>query len=102
MNVEAMHLPALTINAPEWFEDEAFSRWLNNEEHPLMTWHRRGEEAGEWSDVVTWVDPSLGGEGTDQGEMPDSQWNSIVEQCRAHFTPGQGPHILVRITNLQE
>lgn len=102
MNVEVMHIPALTINAPEWFEDEEFSSWLNSEDCTVMTWHQRGDSPGAWSDVVTWVDPSLNGEGPEQDEMPDSQWNSIVEQCRAHFAPSQGPHILVRITNLQE
>lgn len=102
MQIEARHTPVLSINAPEWFAEADFLQWLNTPSRPLMTWHNKGSEANEWSDTVVFVDPSLSGEGSENGEMPDKYWDFIVSECRSHFRPSTGFHIVVRITNLCE
>lgn len=91
---------ALTVNAPEVFDDPDFCEWLNNDETKL-TWHRGGTPT-DWSDVVVLVDPSLNGEGPDSS-MPEHIWLRIVETCKQHFKPGQSEtHIMVRLTNLRD
>ncbi len=102
MQIEAKHSPCLNINAPEFFKDEKFVQWLNDHNRSLMTWHKKGQRPGEGSDIVTFVDPSLSGDGSDDGEMPDKYWDLIVNLCRKHFKPSDGFHIVVRITNLSE
>jgi len=91
---------SLVINAPEFFQDPAFVAWLNNDE-PKFTWHTKGEEPSEWSDVVVTVCPSLSGEGSD-ADMPEHIWNEIVEACKVQFggLPRGGNHIMVRLTNM--
>lgn len=97
-------VPSLVINVPEWFADPEFAAFLQNTALRLMTWHRPGEPVSEWSDVVVFVDPGLGGEGTEQGEMPDRYWDAIVGVCKDHLSPQPrfSPHIPVRLTNIQE
>ena len=94
--------PGLVFNVPTWFEDPRFISWLNSRENPVMTWHTPGEEVGEYSDCVVFVDPSLDGDGSDQGAMPDVFWNAIVEMCKQHFSPDFSYSIAVQLTNLQE
>ena len=98
MKVEATH--ALVINAPEFFEDEAFMKWLSNGELKF-TWHATGSLApDDYSDVIVCVDPGLGGEGFDS-DMPEHIWNQIVQACRLHLGPRQGcHHYMVRLTNV--
>jgi len=91
---------ALVVNATEFFRDQEFVSWLNNDE-PKFTWHVKGAQPAEYSDVVVMVDPSLNGEGS-ESNMPAHIWYRIVEMCKAEF--GQLPkgehHIMVRLTNL--
>lgn len=89
----------LVLNAPEFFADAGFRRWLENDA-PKFTWHRGGE-MDEWSDVVVLVDPGLAGEGSDS-EMPAPIWDRIIDLCRMHLGPGQDQqsHYMVRLTNL--
>lgn len=100
--MEAMVGQSLVLNMPATFEDPVFLAWLNDGK-AKFTWHIKGNSvADEYSDVVVCVDPSLNGEGSDS-DMPEYIWNSIIEECRKHFKPKAGvPHILVRLTNLQE
>lgn len=96
---EITFLNGFTINVPEWFEDQAFQDWLNDSGNCVFTWHTKGSDVSEWSDVVVCVDPSLNGEGS-ESDMPEAMWDQIVELCRAHFRPSDGSHIHVRLTNL--
>lgn len=93
---------SLVINAPQFFKDPAFVAWLNNGE-PKFTWHRAGEEPGEYSDVVVTVDPGLSGEGSD-ADMPAHIWDQIVDVCKVQFgtLPDGENHIMVRLTNEDE
>ena len=90
----------MVINAPEFFADSAFQRWLTNGE-PKFTWHDGGV-IDEYSDVVVLVDPSLAGEGCGS-DMPSAIWDRIVESCRAHLAPKGhcASHYFVRLTNLE-
>lgn len=98
-NREISMLQGFTINVPEWFKDKGFLAWLNDPSNTLFTWHTRGKEAGDWSDVVVCVDPGLNGEGS-ESDMPEHIWDEIVALCRQHFRPSSGSHIHVRLTNL--
>jgi hypothetical protein len=93
---------AITINAPQFFADPEFLAWLNSDE-PKFTWHKKGAEPNDYSDVVVLVDPSLNGEGTDS-DMPEYIWTQLVEVCKVQFgaLPRGENHIMVRITNLEE
>jgi len=102
MQFDARHSPVLSINAPEWFGEAEFLQWLNKRDRPLMTWHSIGRDANEWSDIIVFIDPSLSGEGSEDGEMPEKYWQIIVSACQSHFKPSTGFHIIVRITNLCE
>lgn len=102
MQIQAEHSPVLSMNVPEWFEHPDFMAWLNRDKNSLMTWHTKGEAPNEWSDIIVFVDPSLGGEGSEDGTMPDKYWDLIVSACRSNFKPGTGLHVIVRLTNLEE
>lgn len=43
--------PLVRINAPSFFRDTNFVRWLNSPESRAATWHARGNEPAEGSDV---------------------------------------------------
>ncbi|MEY8199902.1 MAG: hypothetical protein RPS47_11730 [Colwellia sp.] len=101
MNIEAMAVNLVNVNAPEWFKEKEFLAWLNDKSNLLMSWHEKGSEAGEYSDTVVMVDSSLSGEGSDQDSMPTKYWDFIIKTCKDHFGPSAGHHIIVKITNLQ-
>lgn len=91
----------LVLNVPEFFTEPAFLAWLNNGK-PKFTWHTQQSVPDEYSDVIVCVDPGLTGEGSDS-DMPEPQWNFIVEACRAHLGARSGvPHYLVRLTNMAD
>lgn len=46
----------LKISAREWFDDPEFRRWLNSKEKPAATWHKPGDEPGDFSDVFIYWD----------------------------------------------
>lgn len=98
---EAQHLAGLVVNVPEFFQDPAFLGWLNDDTTSVFTWHSAGSEPGEWSDVIVGVDPSLNGEGSD-ADMPPHLWHALIELCQERLVPSNGPHILVRLTNLDD
>lgn len=90
---------AIVVNAPAFFADPGFVRWLNNG-HPKFTWHNSGAPS-EWSDVIVLVDPSLSGEGSDS-DMPPHIWEEIVRIARDHAVHDPcGHHILVWLKNLR-
>jgi hypothetical protein len=88
----------LSIDAAQFFQDEAFVAWLNNGQ-PKFTWHQGGTPT-EWSDVMVLVDPGLTGEGSDS-DMPEHIWGCIIEECRKHFQPARqlSTHIPVWLKN---
>lgn len=96
---EAGVSPLIRISAPEWFKETEFLDWLNSD-RPIMSWHPKGQEPTEWSDTIVFVDPGLGGEGSEEGEMPDKYWDQIIEACRSQFVVSSGFHIVVVITNV--
>jgi len=92
--------PALVVNAPHFFQDEAFRAWLNNGDKKF-TYHQGGTP-DEWSDTIVLVDPGLTGEGGDS-DMPEHIWGQIISICRSNFAPTRGSHhIMVRLTNIRE
>ncbi len=90
----------LVFNAPEFFKDKTFLDWLNSDKTVVMTWHKRGQPASEWSDTVVLVDPMLEGEGAGS-DMPDYIWKQIVQACVDAGLSGQREHIPVRLTNIE-
>lgn len=93
----------LVVNVPTWFEDPTFVHFIEN--NNVMTWHERGSQPSDFSDVIVFVDPTLTGEGSEQGEMPEQYWDQLVDLCRAHCSEPAAtesrPHIMVRLTNLE-
>ncbi len=53
INVEHHTTPLVRINAPQLYRDPAFRAWLDDEAWGPATWHARGLEPGEYSDVFT-------------------------------------------------
>lgn len=99
--MEVQPCSSLVINAPEFFRNPRFMAWLNDPETRVFSWHRKGEAASDYSDVVVLVDPSLNGEGTDS-DMPESIWRQIIAACKKNVpNPLPGGHIAVRLTNLE-
>jgi len=100
--IKVTRTTVLTINAPEWFENEEFLAWINTPETNTMTWHKKGEPTNEFSDICVWVEPSLNGEGTDS-DMPDAFWDAIIELCKRHVGANAyaNSHIPIRLTNLK-
>lgn len=95
----------LVVNRPEWFRDPDFMAWLNSEERTLFTWHPRGEQPGDWSDVIVLVDPSCSGAGDESDAMPARYWDELVRLCRTYLGSAAAsaePHFHVRITNLAD
>ena len=93
-------IPAVTINAPEFFERADFQAWLNAERkngggHPA-TWHNRGEAPGDYADTFIIHDNH---DGSDYDELfPDDIQTYIRLRCEEiGFTYG-----IIRLTNLAE
>lgn len=96
--------PAVVINCARFFRHPEFIRWLNDPSITKFTWHQPGTPAGEYSDVVVLVDPSLNGEGSDSDSLPHSIWGAIVEACRSVYPNGSGHlanHLMVRLCNAE-
>ena len=78
MKVE--ELPAIRIQAPEWFERPDFMAWLNDPLSVVATWHTSGTPANDYSDVFTIFDH---GEGPDCAGLPDDCWEAIAAACQS-------------------
>lgn len=106
MTIEHHIIDNIVMNVPEWFADPEFMAAIDNPSLGIATWHARGAQLGDYSDVFLFVDPSLTGEGSEEGDIPDRYWDQVIDACLAHCrSPGfheSRPHILVRLTNLQE
>lgn len=99
ISIQRTDAPVVEINAPAWFEDPEFLHAISTNQ--IMTWHQAGEGPGEFSDVILFIAPSLNGEGSDQGDIPDAYWDAVVKACKSVVEPDTTiHHIIVRITNM--
>lgn len=100
------------INAPSFFQDEGFIRWLNSTESGPATWHMRGGEPGEYSDVfihyggASWNDEhGFTAEGSDYPNteerpgIPESIY-ALLAEAVAEATGNMENEALVWISNL--
>ena len=93
-------LPLVTINAPEFFRDAAFLGWLNAPS--TATWHAKGEEPSEMSDVFFAFDD---GDGSDAPVLPEDKRPTIPPHIWSEICRVVRPlhdECMVRITNLAE
>lgn len=88
----------LSLNTPEFFEDAAFIAWLNHPDTNVFTWHTKGEEVGEYSDVLVLIDGSCCGDG-DSSDMPAHIWNQLVAYCKERYGKREG-HYYMKLCNL--
>lgn len=90
----------IDMNVPEFFMAKDFLAWLNNDER-RFTWHNRGSEPDDYSDVVITLDPSLNGEGSDT-DMPEWCHEIIMNEARRRLRKDTGGRTtyMVRLTNL--
>lgn len=94
----------ITVNAPNVFARADFMAWLNDPEKAVFTYHKKGDEAHEYSDVIVLVDSNYEG---DSSDMPEDVWKAICDAAYAVYggpaSPARlGSHIAVRLTNLAE
>ena len=93
----------LVVNAPEIFGRDDFRLWLNDPTRSTATWHKKGDEPGEYSDVFLLVDRNYEG---DSSDMPEDAWRLICDTtygtlCNGDMNmPGLTAHVVVRLTNL--
>lgn len=92
----------LVVNAPAVFARPDFMAWLNDPNNAVMTYHRKGDVAHEYSDLLVLVDSNHQG---DCSDMPEDIWNAICDLAYAQYGGPDAPrnldgHIHVRLTNL--
>lgn len=92
----------ISINVPEFFRDPEFLAWLNNPDNRVFTWHKKGEEPGDYSDVVVTLEGDLSGEGSDS-DMPEYCWDLILEACQKYLGEDRSHNVryYVTLTNLE-
>ena len=56
MAITAEQVPCVELGLPELFEREDFQTYLNDPDNKIATWHTRGEEPGDYSDVFVTFD----------------------------------------------
>jgi hypothetical protein len=86
--------PVLKVNVPELYEDPAFVAWLNDPDACQATWHKKGEDPHEYSDVFVWFDH---GDGSDSVTMPGACWDRLVQLMGENHLE----HGLIWLTNLE-
>lgn len=100
------------INAPSFFQDAGFLRWLNSDKDGPATWHKRGDEAEEYSDVFIhygggdWnAERGFTAEGSDYPNteerpgIPESIY-ALIAEAVAEATGNMENEALVWISNL--
>lgn len=79
------------INCPELFAREDFRAYLNDPQTNIATWHMKGTDVGEYSDVFMTYDRHEGS----NSDMPG--WDLICETLeQIGFDAG-----IVRLTNME-
>lgn len=69
--------PAYRIDWPELAEHKKFIKWLNSPKTRCMTWHRKGDACGDYSDCMFWKDTGKW-DGSDT-DMPEDVWKKLVD-----------------------
>lgn len=94
----------IRINAPEWFKDADFVAWLNAP--GTATWHTKGEEPSEGSDVFfTWCQGVEGSDWpgtTEHPGIPDRIWNELGHLIQDSVFPRVFSEALIWVSNLDE
>lgn len=99
------------LNAPSFFQDEGFLRWLNSDKDGPATWHRRGDEAEEYSDVfihyggADWKNNTFNAEGSDYPDLPEKPGipdhiYALIAEAVAEATGNMENEALVWISNI--
>jgi hypothetical protein len=101
MNVYDHHTTVVRVNAPEWYEDAGFVRWLDSS--ASATWHTKGRGVCEGDDAFfTYCQ----GEGSDypgttkSPGIPDHIWEQVVDLVTDLH--GEYAECLVWVSNLPE
>ena len=68
------------IDDPTLYQDPDFRVWLNLPDRNQATWHTKGSEPGEFSDLFVHVDID-GRDGSDS-DMPDHCWDRLLTHLR--------------------
>jgi len=103
--------PLVRINAPSFFRDTNFVRWLNSPESRAATWHARGNEPAEDSDVfihyggADWKNNTFNAEGSDYPDLPTRPGipeaiYALIAEAVAEATGSMENEALVWISNL--
>ena len=95
-------VPGMVVNAPSIFKRQDFMDWLNDPENTIFTWHTKGSEPSEYSDVVVLVNENYDG---DSSNMPEDIWNLLCDEAYQHYggptlALTKGEAVAIRITNL--
>lgn len=95
---------SIVVNAPNVFRREDFVKWLNDPQTRIATWHVKGTDPDDFSDVIVHVDSDYAGDGED---MPEDIWRAICTLAYTTYCDGKpqlphhlDSHIVVRLTNL--
>ena len=98
--VERNYQELVEICDKTFFESTRFMGWLNEQarNHEIATWHKPGEEPGEYSDIFTYVDMCEDhAEGSDS-DMPEECWDRLISHLRgAGITSGS---VIVWLKNM--
>ena len=89
----------VTLNVPEFFNDEGFLAWLNDPDNRAFTWHQKGQPASEWSDVIVTMEATCNGEG-DASDMPAHLWDALVAYAKENLGEASAGQYSFRLTNL--
>lgn len=98
------------LNAPSFFADENFRRWLNSQQHGPATWHQGGEPE-EYSDVfihyggADWKGGKFNAEGSDYPDLPNrpgipDHIYALIAEAVKEATGSMENEALVWISNL--
>lgn len=73
--MQAERIGCLKVNYPELFEHPTFITWLNDPKG-ATTWHQKGTEAGDYSDVFITYDH---GDSGDSEYLEGEVWEKICD-----------------------
>jgi len=92
--IERNYGELIRINAPDFYRDPDFLRWLDHPDRHQATWHNKGTPPGEFSDLFFTYDQ---GEGSDS-DMPGNVWDFLHKELSRQGVT----FALVWVSNLPE
>lgn len=97
--IMAQDWKVVRINAPAWFDDPEFLKWLNRP--GTATWHRSGTEPGDYSDVFFTFCQGEGSDypGSEDPGIPDAIWKHLEFIVAEQH--GWDAEVLVWVSNLR-